>query len=365
MKVSVIIPVYNVAGYVGDCLISVFNQTYNDIEIVIIDDCATDNSMQVVEEVVKKADAATRNKIKIVRHDHNRGLSAARNTGIRECTGDNVYFLDSDDEITPDCIEKLVTYQQETNADIVVGGYKLINGKSDFIYPTLRTTSCFIGNNKNIIKEYMRGRIYMMAWNKLVCKKILTDNDLFFKDGLIHEDDLWSFRCACCINRIAIVTAETYIYKIRPGSIMDAVHFEKEIEWRIIILKEMLDCIKKHKLETNRHVFSRLQEEKLSILYQCRKNNYREIAEKWYYTCPNIRTASLIRILRWYFFNSRKMIRDAHYFLPDPLNEEYYWNVPDYIWNKQNKRFKFYLWFIKVLICKVLHIRTSHKQPFT
>ena len=94
MKVSIIIPVYNVDSYIETCLQSVFNQTYQNIEVIIVDDCGTDHSMEIVEKVVSTYKGTF--SIKILHHNLNSGLSAARNTGIKNATGEYIYFLDSD-----------------------------------------------------------------------------------------------------------------------------------------------------------------------------------------------------------------------------------------------------------------------------
>lgn len=361
MKVSVIIPVYNIENYVADCIRSVLRQTYSNIEIVIVDDCTKDKSMEVVAGVLDSE--KTTSDVHIVRHEHNGGLSVARNTGIRHSTGDFLYFLDSDDEITPDCIEKLVTRQQEIGADIVVGGYDVRNADPG-IYPELSSRLDVLVERNKILKAYMKRRVYMMAWNKLVSKELLVRNSLFFKEGLVHEDDLWSFECFCCVKTVAVVHDKTYIYKIRSGSIMDSVKLEQEVRHRLTIVEGMLACVNKHKLQKNRHVYSRLQDERLFILYQCRNNGMRDMARSCYATFPNIRTVGLAQILRWYFFNTRKLIRDAHYFLPDTLNEDFYWKAPDYAWEcrKFGLKLKFYVWFIKVLLCRCSH--SDIKQNF-
>ena len=99
MKISVIIPVYNVAPYIAACLQSVMRQTAQAaLECILVDDCGPDNSMEVVNETLKSYNGPV--DFKIVRHTQNRGLSAARNTGMAAATGDYIYFLDSDDEIT-------------------------------------------------------------------------------------------------------------------------------------------------------------------------------------------------------------------------------------------------------------------------
>ena len=118
MKVSIIIPVYNVAPYVEECIQSVLRQDYKNLEIIIIDDCGTDNSMELVEELVKNSSRD----IVILKHDYNKGLSAARNTGIRRATGDYIFFLDSDDFIESYCISVLVKAAKiYINVDMVYG----------------------------------------------------------------------------------------------------------------------------------------------------------------------------------------------------------------------------------------------------
>ena len=106
MKVSIIIPIYNVESYIANCLHSVFNQTYKDLEIILVDDCGTDKSMDVAKEIIRKY----KNDFHIIieHHTYNKGLSAARNTGLKKSTGEFIYFLDSDDTISNDCIERLM-----------------------------------------------------------------------------------------------------------------------------------------------------------------------------------------------------------------------------------------------------------------
>ena len=126
LKVSIIIPVYNVAPYIGDCLQSVMRQTYaGSMECLLVDDCGEDDSMAIVERMIAEYNAnlnANLNEgggiqFRILHHERNRGLSAARNTGTFAAVGEYLYYLDSDDEITDDCIEKLMQRVME-NPDI-------------------------------------------------------------------------------------------------------------------------------------------------------------------------------------------------------------------------------------------------------
>ncbi|MBO6252520.1 MAG: glycosyltransferase family 2 protein, partial [Bacteroidaceae bacterium] len=120
-SVSIIVPVYNVQPYVEDCIRSVMRQTYDGrMECIVVDDCGTDDSIAIVEKVVADYDGPIT--FKILHHTHNRGLSAARNTGIDASTGDYLFFLDSDDEITNDCIKKLsAVLEKDGEIEIVQG----------------------------------------------------------------------------------------------------------------------------------------------------------------------------------------------------------------------------------------------------
>ena len=107
LGVSIVVPVYNVAPYIESCLKSVMGQTYaGDMECLLVDDCGSDDSMAIAERMIGAYTGPIR--FQILHHEHNRGLSAARNTGTDAATGDYVLYLDSDDELTQDCIERLM-----------------------------------------------------------------------------------------------------------------------------------------------------------------------------------------------------------------------------------------------------------------
>ena len=104
LKVSIIIPVYNVAPYIIRCLDSIYNQSYPNLEVIIIDDCGTDNSMAIIDSYLT---SDQHDITRIIHHHKNQGLSIARNTGINNANGEYLYFIDSDDYITSNCIKTL------------------------------------------------------------------------------------------------------------------------------------------------------------------------------------------------------------------------------------------------------------------
>lgn len=242
--VSIIIPIYNVEQYITACLESVEAQTYTDYEIILVDDCGTDGSMKIVNDYVNlnlNLNPNDRNSWRVVRHEKNRGLSAARNTGTTVAKGKYVYYLDSDDTITPDCLEKLVAEAERTEAEMVVGNIHVIGDdqwipklKSDVQY----TDDCF--------HDYLQGKYYMMAWNKLVRRDFLERNGITFVEGLIHEDCTWSFTVACVAKKIAFVYDETYNYLVRSNSIQTGKDFTKHFNAYCLLLQYYVDEARKY-----------------------------------------------------------------------------------------------------------------------
>ena len=224
MKITIVIPVYNVEPYIEDCLKSVAAQTYNgDIECIIVNDCTPDNSCTIIKKFIKEYNGGI--EFKLLHHAKNRGLSAARNTGIDTATGEYIYFLDSDDEITPDCIELLAEPLKEQKYDFVIGNYDTIG--SDIKFPPLLLKYGALPDNDNIRNTFFTKQWYMMAWNKLCKLEFLRKEKLYFKEGLLNEDNLWSFQLACTAQSMYVIKQPTYIYKVRETSIMGSINAEK------------------------------------------------------------------------------------------------------------------------------------------
>lgn len=211
--VSIIIPVYNVEKYVGEALKSVLAQTYKDFEVIVVDDCGTDRSMKVVEEITEKNPC-----VRILHHERNRGLSASRNTGIAAAKGTWLYFFDSDDILAPECINNLVSLAEvHPDAEIIVGQYdEFKEGKAYHQARLKQQGAVFEGD---VIGSYMEDRVPTTAWNKLVRKDFLVKNYLFFEEGLVHEDALWSFQTFCLASKVVVSDDITYHYLQRPGSL--------------------------------------------------------------------------------------------------------------------------------------------------
>ena len=238
MEISVVIPIYNVEEYAAQCLDSVLNQTMTDYEILCVDDGSTDGSMQIIEQYVKR-----NSKIRILKHTCNRGLSAARNTGIENAQGKYIYFLDSDDMIIPETLEELLECAEKTNADIIYFNMKKIYGdeigearnKQHLNYEnpgeiyTGKEMFCIFTEEKNI---------KFAAWRQFYRKDFLSENHIYFREGILHEDDLFSFICAMNAKRVINIEKEYYLYRQRDGSIMSTVS-EKRLKSKFILAVEI------------------------------------------------------------------------------------------------------------------------------
>ena len=237
MKISIIIPIYNVELYIERCLQSVMAQTYQSpLECLLVDDCGTDKSMDVVERLLANYSGSIL--FKILRHKNNRGLSAARNTGMEAATGDYLFFLDSDDEIKDNCIEALAKPLKEETYDIVVGDIQTIGDEKKKSFLSLKLNDGEILRGKEIVETY-RNKWNMMAQNKLYRTAFIREQKLRFKEGLIHEDELWSLQVACLAKSLMAVKQFTYLYYIKESGIMSSRTKDRSAKMYMVIVVEM------------------------------------------------------------------------------------------------------------------------------
>lgn len=222
-KVSIIIPVYNVEAYIEDCIASVMAQDYEQLEVLIVDDCTPDQSISIVEKMISGYEGP--HTYRIIRHAKNGGQSAARNSGISEATGELIYFLDSDDYICEKAISNLVELYIETHANIVIGNLKIVDYQTkEVIRDSIQLSSSyyFFSSLKDLYACHgvIRMGVNGVPWNKLIEKDFLLKNKLLFDLGIIFEDDIWNYKVYCCKPKIAVSSSLTYIYRMRPSSIM-------------------------------------------------------------------------------------------------------------------------------------------------
>lgn len=183
IKVSILVPIYGVERFIERCAVSLFEQTYQNIEYVFVNDCTKDNSISVLEEVIDRY-PQRKSCVKIINHEHNKGLAGARNTAIDNATGDFVMHVDSDDYVTKDIVSKAVSKQKEKDADIVV---------IDFIkaYPSFSQIVHY--SSFPDVEEYcltvLARRNSNSIWAKLIRRSLYVDNDVKCIEGCNQGED--------------------------------------------------------------------------------------------------------------------------------------------------------------------------------
>lgn len=232
MRVSIIIPVYNVEKYIVECLQSVANQTVaGNIECIVVDDCGPDNSFAIAKEWINEYRNEGRKQsvdFKLIQREKNGGLSAARNSGVREATGEYLYFLDSDDYLIPTAIETLLNLADKHGGVDLLPALYITEGDKMGQFGAHSFPE--FSDNRKLIKTALLDydRIPVTAANRMVRREFFLTHNLWFKEGIIHEDNYWTFFLAKHVMRMAFTPEKIYYYRTTEGSITKAPNREKE-----------------------------------------------------------------------------------------------------------------------------------------
>lgn len=239
--ISVIIPVYNVESYLRECVESVINQTYKNIEIILVDDGSTDSSGKICEEYLDKDSRVT------VIHQQNGGLSAARNTGYDACNGEYVYFLDSDDYINPKTLAALVDTAKKDSSDIVffdavsfadTDDFKV---KQNYLRKNRYKTNC----GRNVFAELTKNNDYHSAvYLMLFSRAFLEQNGLRFVPDILHEDMVFTFYALLKAATVSQCPEVLYHRRYRKDSIMTSAKSKKHFTSCIEVYRINADLAK-------------------------------------------------------------------------------------------------------------------------
>ena len=225
--VSIIIPVYKVENYIRLCLQSVIDQDCRGfcIECVIVDDASPDKSMAIVNEMIENNHGDNISFV-VLHHIVNRGISAARNTGIRAAKGDYLFFLDSDDHILENTLRKFVFFaESHPNVDVIMGNSLCvgINVLTNSPVTNNENSPLLLDDKLQIINLLLRRKLDHHVWNKLIKRSLIIEYNLTFDEGLIYEDVPWAYKLVSCISSIMIVPELTYYYEYNPSSIIHTI----------------------------------------------------------------------------------------------------------------------------------------------
>jgi len=221
LKISIIVPVYNTSLYLHECLSSLVEQTLDDIEIIVVNDGSTDNSMDVINHYSDKDP-----RIKVISHD-NIGLGPSRNKAISVAKGMYIAFVDSDDYVDRRMFQSMYDLGYNTNSDIIVCDFRYVYENSISINP--------IRIEKDLIElEQLRPDVFFRdyyfslkmktaCWNKIYRRSMLEKNNILFEDNkkVFSEDNLFNLMCFMTNPKIALMEEAFYFYRAREGSLMN------------------------------------------------------------------------------------------------------------------------------------------------
>lgn len=235
--ITIIVPVYNIGKFLSTCLSSLQEQTYQNFEVLLIDDGSTDNSKYVCKQFCDNDP-----RFKYFRKE-NGGLSDARNYGLKQANGDYIIFVDGDDYVAPQYVEKLYKAIIRNHAEVAICGFQAVDSQHKEIYKvdlsTLQTEKKYSG--KQIVKSYFvrdGGWGVATAWNKIYSAR-LFDN-LKFTKGKYYEDELLFWQMFPKLKRVVVVNEPLYYYVQRNGSIMNsAINMKKIKDGNYLCLKKL------------------------------------------------------------------------------------------------------------------------------
>lgn len=311
IDVSLIIPVYNMEKYIHECLESVFNQTYKNIEVIIVNDGSTDRSKYIIENFMK----TYKNIVYI--DQHNQGLSMSRNNALNYVNGEYVLFLDSDDYLEQNCIELLYKKAKENDYDMVIMGHrKVYNDNSyhldEYCINNLDENKSYTG--KYVANMILESKIQGYACDKLIKVKCLKENKLYFEPNKYIEDLYPIFKQVYSCNKIGFINKPLYNYRQLQSSISHK-RTEKLINDYAYANVKVLDYIKDKKDFNDDSVLNFQYEAFRTLIYMI--NEYHNKSYKIYsefnnnifkayepdirklYQCKSIRLISKIDIILW------------------------------------------------------------------
>ena len=259
--ISIIVPVYNVEKYLRKCIESIINQTYENLEIILIDDGSTDESGEICDEVKNK------DKRIIVIHKKNGGLSDARNVGIDNANGKYITFIDSDDYVEKNYIELLYNTISQYDADMSIVSHRVIYEKNNI---DKSTGKVFCATKQEILKMLLYDNgIDTSAWGKLYKETLFKD--VKFPVGRLFEDSATIYKLIDKSEKIAVCSKPVYNYIIRNNSISNEKFSEKKLDL-ILSTEEMTNYIKNKYPELEKACDRRLMYAYLSTLTQLAKS---------------------------------------------------------------------------------------------
>ena len=295
-KVSVIIPIYKVEKFIERCVRSLMEQTLQEVEYIFVDDATPDKSIEVLERCLA---LYPNRKTVILHHSQNKGLPAARNTGLHVATGKYIFHCDSDDYVEHDMLEKLYQRAEETNADIVWCDWFLTFAENEryMRQPDYATPI-------DALKGILNGSMKYNVWNKLVKRSLYEENDIRFPAGYGMGEDMTMIRLFACAQRVAYLPQAFYHYVKLNTDAFTQTYSEKHFRDVQYNVNQTLAYLKEQDLlELEQEMAWFMLNVKLPFIISDRKEDY-ERWQVWYpeanpFIWKNKQQAFRTRLVQW------------------------------------------------------------------
>lgn len=275
-KISVIIPIYQVENFLRKCIETIVEQTYQNLEIILVDDGSKDNCPQICDEYARKDE-----RIKVI-HKENGGLSDARNVGIENATGDYLFFIDSDDWVEKDILSHLYIMLKENKADIAECQYEKVYQEQDIIENE---------KEKVMLLQPRQALENLAVENKInniiICSKLYKSKlfrEIRFPKGKIHEDEYTTYKLFYMANKIVVTNLKLYYYRQREGSIIVTKFNPKRLD----VIQAYEERLKFYQKKDEKHLYKLEITKFLYILLYCYYHSKKAKFDKQ--TIKNIKT---------------------------------------------------------------------------
>lgn len=234
MTISILVPIFKVECFIERCARSLFEQTYTDIEYIFVDDCSPDNSIAILEKRINDY-PQRKEQVKIIKHDKNKGLAAARNTAVSHCTSEFLIHVDSDDYLELNAVELLVNKQRRTGADIITGQALHHHESSVFLMERPQ-----FKDKKDFIADMIKPSLHHTIWGRLIRTSLYNDNHIQAMEGVnIGEDLQVMSQLSYFANKVESIWSVIYHYEnSNPNSYMNT-SSQKKMERSIQDTKSM------------------------------------------------------------------------------------------------------------------------------
>lgn len=276
--ITIIVPVYNVEKYINECVDSLINQTYKNLEIILVDDGSKDKSGAVCDDY-----ALLDTRVKVI-HKQNEGLGFARNTGLKAAQGKYVTFIDSDDKADADLVENLLNGICESNGDTCIGGFKRISENGVIDFEERYDKAVFEGENvyNNLFARMLgsapdkHDAIRMSVWNVLYSMDIVRRHNIEFPSErvFISEDIIWDSEYYKYAKKAIVIDSTAYNYRITPGSLTQK--YKPDMLEKICVLYNEL----RNRLFCDKTKITRLQRQFFVNLKACIKQENSSVSHK-------------------------------------------------------------------------------------